>query len=250
MCRISLVAADRIRLNGIFHPGRRNADGLGFAVVHGFTNHVGKPAVRRILHHFGQCAPTVGVDFRGHGRSGGKTTVGADEVIDLDAAVGFLRERGCHRVVTVGFSLGGSVVIRQAALSEHAPDAAVAVSSPARWWVRDTAAMRRVHWLLEHPAGRLAARLLGVRLGPEWREVPRSPIELVSQVRIPLLLVHGAEDHYFPPAEAVALSEAGNGELWLVPGMRHAESSVTPDLADRIMRWARDTVAMTDPGRG
>lgn len=250
MCRprpVALSAADGTALCGLLLPGPGLPADLGFVVGHGFTNHTRKPAMQRIVHRLARHAPVLAVDFRGHGRSGGRTTVGPAEALDIDAAAARLRELGCRTIVTIGFSLGGSVVLRQAALGTP-PDAVVAVSSPARWWVRDTPAMRRVHWLLEQPHGRWSARLLGVRLAPPWTEVPVSPIELVSRIRVPQLIVHGAQDHYFPAADAVALSEAGGGELWLEEGMRHAESATTPDLVDRIARWAAVTVGPPDRG--
>ncbi|GAA4858285.1 alpha/beta hydrolase [Saccharopolyspora cebuensis] len=246
--RVVLRAADGTRLRGELLPGPGLPADLGFVVGHGFTNHTRKPHVARVLRRLAGRAPVLALDFRGHGRSGGRTSVGPDEALDIAAGVAHLRERGCRRVVTIGFSLGGSVVLRDAALAERPPDAVVAVSSPARWWVRETSAMRRVHWLLEQPHGRFSARLLGVRLAPPWPEVPVSPIELVSRVTVPLLLVHGDQDHYFPLSDAVALAEAGDGELWVEPTMRHAESATTPELVDRIARWAADTVAPPDRG--
>ncbi len=87
-----------------------------------------------------------------------------------------------------------------------------------------------------------------MRLGAPWPDVPVSPIELVPRIPVPLLIVHGDEDHYFPVADAVALSEAGGGELWLEAGMRHAESATSPELVDRIAGWAADTVVSPDRG--
>ncbi len=84
------------------------------------------------------------------------------------------------------------------------------------------------------------ARALGVRLGAPWAEVPPSPIEVVHRIApTPLLLVHGEQDHYFPPDHAVALHRAAGGgaELWLEPGARHSETAMTPDLVDRIADW-------------
>jgi uncharacterized protein len=241
---MSLAADDGTQLSGLLYTGSVPAD-LGFVVGHGLTNHVRKPVVRRVLERLATHAPVLGIDFRGHGRSGGLSTVGVAEVGDMAAAVDRLREHGCRRVVTVGFSLGASVVLRHAALAvpEHRPDAVVAVSSPARWWVRETAAMRRVHWLLEQPHGRWSARLIGVRLGQPWAEVPTSPIELVGRIPpTPALLIHGKLDHYFPISDAVALHDACGGELWIEPHMRHAESATTPALVDRIAAWAADRV--------
>jgi pimeloyl-ACP methyl ester carboxylesterase len=237
-------------LCGLLYPGPDGVSGPGFVVAHGFTNHVRRPAVRRVLETLASRGPVLALDFRGHGRSGGRSSIGITETEDLTAVIGHLRRLGCDRVVTVGFSMGGAVVLRQAALSDSAdrPDAVVAVSSPTRWWVRETAPMRLVHWLLEQPHGRWCARLIGVRLGAPWTVVPPSPVEVVSRIApTPVLFVHGECDHYFPASEASALHEAcGSGELWREPGMRHAESGTTPGLADRIAAWAVDTVAGLD----
>lgn len=244
----ALATADVTRLHGVLYTGsadRMTPPNLGFVVGHGLAQHVRKPAVRRVLRRLSRHAPVLGVDFRGHGRSSGRSTVGAAEVWDIAAAVDHLRGLGCRRVVTLGFSLGAAVVLRHAAVTEPEgrPDAVIAVSSPARWWVRDTRAMRRVHWLLEQPHGRWSARMLGVRLGQPWVEIPSSPIELVGDIRpTPALLVHGRQDHYFPVSDAVALRDAGGCELWIEPGMRHAEQATTPALVDRIAGWAVDTV--------
>ncbi|MFI9813010.1 alpha/beta hydrolase family protein [Saccharothrix variisporea] len=229
-----------VRLGGVhLQPARPGSD-LAFVVGHGFTNHVRKPFVARVLRRFALRGGVVALDFRGHGLSQGLSTVGADEVHDLAAGVSLARELGYRRVVTVGFSMGASIALRHAALAEERPDAVAAVSSPSRWWVRETPAMRRVHWLLEQPHGRLAARALGVRLGPPWRTPPESPLEVVHRITpTPLLLVHGEDDHYFGPAHARALHRAAGGDavLWLEPRIRHAESAMTPALVDRIATW-------------
>ncbi|WP_243790324.1 hypothetical protein [Saccharopolyspora gloriosae] len=82
-----------------------------------------------------------------------------------------------------------------------------------------------------------------MRLGGAWPEVPASPIELAPRLApTPTLLVHGTADHYFPVADAEALHAAAGGELWLEPGMRHAESATGPDLVDRMAAWAHAAV--------
>lgn len=244
--RITLHAEDGTVISGLFHPGPpRRAP--AFVLAPGFTHHVRQPSVQRIVARLARHAPVLALDLRGHGRSGGRCTVGPNEAMDVDAAVAYLRAQGYQRIVTLGFSLGGSVVLRQAALGDP-PDAVISVSGPARWFVRDTPAMRRVHWLLEQPHGRWSARLLGVRLAGHWPRVPLSPIEIISRITVPRLIVHGTEDHYFPIADGRALSEAGDAEFWPIEGMRHAESSTTPQLVDRIARWAVDTVELPDRG--
>ena len=64
--------------------------------------------------------------------------------------------------------------------------------------------------------------------------------------------MHGDQDPYFPPEHARQLYLAAREpkELWLIPGMGHAEVACGNDLIDRIARWldhaARDPAALND----
>ncbi|MGW0516805.1 alpha/beta hydrolase family protein [Crossiella sp. NPDC003009] len=240
---VTLLTSDKVRLNGLLlGPRDPSASPTAVVVAHGFTKHTGRPDVRRLLRRLALRHTVLGLDLRGHGRSGGRSSVGLDEWLDVTAGVAFLRGLGYPRVTTLGCSLGGSVVLRQAALAEGAakPDAVVAVSPPARWWVRETSKMRRVNQLLELPGGPAFGLLLGVRLGPRWTQAHPSPIELAPRIApAPLLLVHGTSDNYFPVADVTAMHRAcgASAELWLEEGMGHAESSLTPALVDRIREW-------------
>jgi pimeloyl-ACP methyl ester carboxylesterase len=118
----------------------------------------------------------------------------------------------------------------------------VAVSSPARWYYRGTAPMRRLHWVVTRPTGRLVSRLgLRTRIHPdEWDPVPPSPVESVPYIApAPLLIVHGDRDTYFPLDHPLALAEAaGDGaELWIERGFGHAENAADPALLTRIGEW-------------
>ncbi len=233
--------ADGVPLAGVHHPGPAAGTArTAIVVCHGFTHHTRHPATRRVLAALARHAPVVAFDLRGHRRSGGRSTVGDREPLDLDAAVSWARAAGYPRVATVGFSLGGAVALRQAVSGDARPDAVAVVSAPARWYSRETAPMRRVHWLLEHPLGRLAGRALRVRLDGGWEVVPPSPVEVVPAVApTPLLLVHIAGDTYFSPAHAAALAAAsgGHARLWTEPGTGHGESGTSPELAGRVARW-------------
>ncbi|MCM1968767.1 MULTISPECIES: alpha/beta hydrolase [Streptomyces] len=224
---------------------------LVFVIAHGFTGDVDRPYVRRVARAFAQYGAVVTFSFRGHGRSGGRSTVGDKEVLDLAAAVEWARGLGHARVVTVGFSMGGSVVLRHAALhgprhegrTEARTDAVVSVSAPARWYYRGTAPMRRVHWLVTRRGGRLLSRYgLRTRIHHrDWDPVPLSPVESVPLIApTPLLIVHGDRDGYFPLDHPRMLAEAAgeHGELWLEPGMGHAENAAGEELLARIGSWA------------
>ncbi|WP_432073100.1 alpha/beta hydrolase [Streptomyces wuyuanensis] len=284
--RATLRTADGVLLEALHQPCTARSGsasecastavdgGTAIVVAHGFTGSVDRPAVRRAARVLAGRAAVVTFSFRGHGRSGGHSTVGDREVLDVAAAIAWARSLGHRRVVTVGFSMGGSVVLRHAALygaayagrardravadtdarragdgrepwlAADAPagrtDAVAAVSAPARWYYRGTAPMRRVHWVITRPAGRLVGRYgLRTRIHPEdWSPVPLSPVEAVPLIApTPLLIVHGDRDAYFPLDHPRMLAAAGPSELWLEPGMGHAENAADDALLGRLADW-------------
>ncbi|WWQ65145.1 alpha/beta fold hydrolase [Streptomyces sp. Q6] len=247
-----LRTQDDVLVDAAYDPGPGGPDAPVIVLAHGFTGDLERPHVRRAARVFAQRAAVVTFSFRGHGRSGGRSTVGDREVLDLAAAVAWARSLGHARVVTVGFSMGGSVVLRHAALhrgrTEARTDAVVAVSAPARWFYRGTAPMRRLHWVVTRRSGRMVGRLgLRTRIQPyDWDPIPLSPVESVPLIApTPLLVVHGDRDPYFPVDHPRMLAGAAEGgaELWLEPGMGHAEHAASDDLLGRIGAWAVAAVA-------
>ncbi|MCX4970312.1 alpha/beta hydrolase [Streptomyces sp. NBC_00654] len=313
--RATLLTDDGVPLEAVYEPCTAGAGAAGsgagtragngartdtaMVVAHGFTGHLDRPAVRRAARVFSQRAAVITFSFRGHGRSGGRSTVGDREVLDLAAAVAWARSLGHRRIITVGFSMGGSVVLRHGALytadpagksvrdsprdsvqnlirdstavraaecaecqvpalerhaeghaeghAEAHADAVVAVSAPARWYYRGTAPMRRLHWVVTRPTGRLVGRYgFRTRIADEdWDPVPLSPVGAVPLIApAPLLIVHGDQDPYFPLDHPRMLAEAageGGADLWLERGMGHAENASDETLLTRIADWAAAT---------
>ena len=236
----TLITSDGVRLDACHEPGPRS---LCIVQAHGFTCHWRQPSQRAIARGFHDVGGVVAFDFRGHGRSGGHSTVGDREVLDLEAAVVLARDLGYERVAVAGFSMGGAVAVRHAALCGGV-DAVAAVSAPARWYYRGTPNMRRVHWAIERRTGRFAARIArGTRIAPAgWNPVPEAPHEVAGRIApIPLLVVHGDADSFFPLEHAEQLYGAARDprELWIEPAFGHAEAAVTPELIARIGDWLR-----------
>ena len=240
----TLVTEDGVPIDAIHLPGTGD---LAIVIAHGFTLSWQRPNVWRIANRFNQMAGVLTFDFRGHGRSGGLSTLGDREISDLDVVVRRARELGYQRVAAVGFSMGASIVLRQAGLVGGL-DAVVSVSGPGRWYYRGTESMRRVHFAVEHRLGRFVTRRwLKTRISPEgWKLIPVPPAEAAAKISpVPLLIVHGDKDHYFPPEHARQLYMAAGEpkELWLVPGLGHAESACSQELVDRIGRWVEQATA-------
>jgi pimeloyl-ACP methyl ester carboxylesterase len=236
----TLVTDDGVPIDAAHLPGDPE---LAIVMAHGFTLSWSRPYVWRVATWLNGHGGVVTFDFRGHGRSGGQSTMGDREIRDLDVAVAYARELGYQRVAAVGFSMGASVVVRYAGLVGGL-DAAVSVSGPGRWYYRGTLPMRRVHWAVERRAGRLITRTwLKTRVSPNgWNPVPVSPAEAAAKVApTPFLIVHGDQDEFFPVEHARQLYEAAHEpkELWVVPGFGHAERGMDQALVDRIGHWVQ-----------
>jgi pimeloyl-ACP methyl ester carboxylesterase len=240
----TIVTEDGVPIDAVHLPG---ASDLGIVIAHGFTQNWQRPAIWRVATRLNRFGGVVMFDFRGHGRSGGTSTLGDQEIKDLEVAVAYARELGYSRIATVGFSMGASIVLRHAGLVGGV-DAVVSVSGPGRWYFRGTRPMRRVHFAIEHRIGRIYARnVLHTRIGDgRWDPVPVPPADAAARIApTPLLIVHGDRDDFFPVDHAQQLYAAAHDpkELWIIPGMGHAESGIRQPLVDRIGHWVRSEVS-------
>jgi pimeloyl-ACP methyl ester carboxylesterase len=253
----TLTAADGTPISAVHYPslpraGAPVAGDLCLVVVHGFTGHWRQERVQRVIAGLRPFGGVVALDMRGHGRSGGATTVGDEEVMDVEAAVAWARSLGYPRIATVGFSLGGAVVLREAALVSPPPDAVVSVSAPAFWFYRGTRIMRVAHWMVETRPGRALMRARRTRVSHRgWPDpYPIPPHEAAAQFpRIPLLIVHGDADHYFPLEHPQTIQTSAQGaashvDLWIEPGVGHAEAAIPPETIVRMGEWVREMLAL------
>lgn len=246
---LDLVAADGTRLVATHLPGP-DASAPAVVLVHGFAAHRRKPAYAQLADRLSRSVHVVAVDLRGHGDSGGRCTLGDREALDVEAAVVWLRAKGHERVVVVGASMGATSLLHALARGTEAT-AAVAISGPARLDEEPaTAAMQRLRRVWQSRVARTILHVgLGVRVVPpsRWRH-PGHPHVFAGEIGVPLLVVHGVDDGYFPLADAEVLAAAApTGTLWVEPdGFGHAEDGFTDGFADRL---SRAVLAVADHGR-
>lgn len=219
-------------------------------LLHGFAAHRRKPRYAALADELAAHVHVLALDLRGHGHSGGATTLGDREALDVDAAVAWLHQRGHDRVVLLGASMGATSMLHAIARGTSV-DAAVAVSAPAELEEQPASeAMQRLKRVWESPVARQGMRWgIGVRVVPPSRWThPGHPREFVREADLPLLVVHGHDDAYFPTADARALVDAApRGTLWLEPnGFGHAEDGFSAVFADRL---ARAIAVALDEGR-
>jgi pimeloyl-ACP methyl ester carboxylesterase len=226
-----VATADGVRL-----AGHRLGQGrVAFVFCHGFLGWHRKPRLVAFQQELARWFTVFAFDFRGHGESGGISSFGALEQLDVDAVVHHARGQGFGRVVTFGGSLGGVAVIRHAALLGGS-DGVVAVSTPAMWDGHDTAPVRRMVWLTATRSGRWVLKRLRVRTPLEW-EWAEAPAELIDRIApTPVVIVHGRDDHYFDEEQAWLLyRRAGEPKrLLLASRFGHAEDGYTPAFARQI----------------
>ncbi|GHC93970.1 alpha/beta hydrolase [Nocardiopsis terrae] len=238
--RFWLTTSDGVGIDAVLLR-RAGARTTAVVVANGFTGTYRSPHTRAIAEELLPVGDVMTFDFRGHHGSGGRSTVGNAEIHDLEAVVNRLRELGYTHIAVVGFSMGAAVAVRHAAIY-GGTCAVVSVSGPSRWYYRGTRAMRLLHLGIGRTLGRaFLKRFRKVRVTDQrWNPTPAEPREVAGEISpTPLLVVHGDADGYFPVAHATAIHDAAREpkELWIIPGMGHAERAVTPELTVRLRRW-------------
>lgn len=231
--RLDLLTEDGVRLSGARLQGPPEAPG-SVVLVHGFAHSSRTPRVHAFAHRLARRLHVVVPDLRGHGASGGASTLGTKEPLDVAAAVA-AAPSGLP-VVTVGISLGGAAVLLHAG-TRGGVSGVVAISAPAWSQAWDTPSTLRVRRAVSTRAGReFMARVLHTRVAPRCEAVPDSRDIVAGIAPAFTLVVHDPDDHYFDGEHAAALYRWANEpkEVWLLPGAGHGTDVLTPDFADRL----------------
>ena len=225
---VTFETSDGLRLRGDFVAPR---NGVVVVLVHALgTNRMHFLFEAEMLARHGYGA--LFYDGRAHGESDGDvSTWGQDEQRDVEAAVGYALAHGASRVATLGFSIGSTAVLLEAA---HDPRVG-AVLVEAIWpsleeEIADKAGGRG--WLSRAPVV-LAMK----RAGVDFAEV-RVIDHLAALGSRPKLFIEGTADHDTPVAVNQRVVDAAPEpkELWLAPGAQHGGyAEVAPAEYERVV---------------
>ncbi|HUR76541.1 MAG TPA: alpha/beta fold hydrolase [Acidimicrobiales bacterium] len=234
-------SADGVRLHAVRLTGPVGSK-VTVVLVHGFAHWHRHPKIHQFAHHLADHANVVVVDLRGHGLSGGTSTLGALEWLDVKAAVEQIPAD--QSIVLIGASMGASAVVLYAGMAARGDggrgaDAVVAVSGPAWWGGPDAAkGVGRVLELTRSPLMRAAMRhLMRVRIDGVRSAGRIDPVTIVSEIApTPLFIVHDRADWYFGADQAEAMHEAAgsSAQLWWREG-GHATDLFDDELCNRIV---------------
>ena len=215
-------ASDDVRLHGWFVPGN------GDTVLLWFHGNAGNISHRldniRMLHD------RLGVDvfifdYRGYGNSQGKPSE-KGIYLDAEAAIEEVRQRQRGRLVLFGRSLGCGVAVEMGA--RHSVDAVI-LESPFSS-VKD---MIRLAYPL--PPADIAVRLIEARY---------DSIAKISDVRAPVLVLHGDRDEIVPLGQSRRLFDAANEpkSFYTIEGAGHNDTYLVggDPYIEALGRFIRD----------
>ena len=203
--------------------------------LHGVADHRGSGA--GVLERFRRRGfDVIAYDSRAHGQSGGELCgYGFYEKQDLRRVMDTL---DAGPVILCGSSLGAAVAMQHAAAD---PRVSAVIAAECFSDLR-TVATERVPFFLR-----------GTLIGKAFQQAEQkggfriddvSPVIAARSIRVPVLLVHGAEDQDTPPAHSKRLLEALRGpkQLILVKGAAHNES-LNGGVWKEIETWVEEVMA-------
>jgi pimeloyl-ACP methyl ester carboxylesterase len=235
-------SADGVRLHAVRLAGPVGCK-VTIVLVHGFAHWHRHPKIHEFASRLADSANVLVVDLRGHGFSGGTSTLGALEWLDVKAAVEQVAPD--QSLVLMGASMGAAAVVLSAGMAARGDggrpaDAVIAVSGPAWWGGRDAPkGVGRVLELARSPLMRRAMRhLMRVRIDGVRSAGRIDPVTIVGEIApTPLVIVHDRADWYFGVDQAEAMHSAAgpSAQLWWRQG-GHATDLFDDELCARIVR--------------
>ena len=162
---------------------------------------------------------TLIVSYRNDGdaprSASGTYGLGSTEWRDVDAAMAYARRNGAKRIVLMGWSMGGAIVMQAMLQSPHAAlIAGVILDSPVVNW-RDVLAYQAELNRVPAAIGTLAVAALETPLGAKVAgaegKIPFNDMNMLQRadaLRLPMLILHSDDDGFVPSDASRALAAA------------------------------------------
>lgn len=237
---VTVESASGYTLRGWFLPCGQATPGPAALVMHGWGGSAQDMA--------GLAAPLLGaglhvllLDARCHGRSDDAELTSMPAFAD-DIALGleWLRSRSevdRARVVLVGHSVGAGASLLVGSRDEEVAGV-VSIASMAH---PETFMRAMLQARLPGPLTKLALRFVEHAVGQPFESF--APVQTITRVRAPVLLVHGEGDLTVPVDDARLLfARAGErAQLLVVPGGNHASIEMLSEIEPALLKFLRRT---------
>jgi alpha-beta hydrolase superfamily lysophospholipase len=235
-------------------------------LVHGIGEHSGRyQRTGRLMAEAG--LDVHAFDLRGHGLSGGRRVYvrrWSDYLDDLEIQLAALREPGLP-LVLFGHSMGALIALGYACSDRPAPDLLVLSAPPLEarvpGWQRALApilgAVAPTVVLANPIGGNQLSRDPGVgvayfadplvqprstaRLGAQLISAMKRSGSELGRLRVPTLVIHGAEDTLVPTRGSEPLGRVPGIERRVLPGLRHETLNEPegPEVVADVVEWLR-----------
>ncbi|MGP6172191.1 alpha/beta hydrolase [Microbacterium sp. A204] len=153
-------------------------------------------------------------DGDGPNIGGGRSTLGATEAEDVEAAISYAVRRGAERFVLFGWSMGAAIALQLAHRSDYAQlVVGLVLDSPVLNWVAvikknckrsglpRNAGILAIPWLTVRPLARMVGLPSGIPLCEfDW-------VQRANELTAPTLIVHGVSDDSVPADISEALRD-------------------------------------------
>lgn len=181
--------------------------GRAVIICHGFAGNKNSVNIVALAEDMSRFYSVYTFDFRGHGLSSGRSTFYYLEVLDLLAVVRMAIEDGNDKIGVIGFSMGGMVALRYAAILGGL-DSVIAVGVTGDVRKSRKPASMLLSFLLGNPLGRaIVSWIYDIKVDKKWKEAtpPGALAGLIYPQ--PLTIIQGKDDRFFSLEDARGLYE-------------------------------------------
>jgi pimeloyl-ACP methyl ester carboxylesterase len=217
---VQFVASDGVPLKGWWWPAGDSSRAI--VLLHGLgANRLQMLRRAQWLHGIGYA--TLLFDFRGCGESGGKSSLGYGERLDVGAALRYIQEaKGVRRSALIGQGMGAAAAVM--AVEEWTSVRGAVLE---RLFGDLESAMRARVQLKVGPAERLVTPLFLWQVRPRFGFAPEqfAPVQQIGKARCPTLLGYGGKDRTIPAQSIGALFAAAPTPctLWSLQLVGHGD---------------------------
>lgn len=215
-----VVTADNKK---IYYDHYKNDHEKVIILAHGFFNSKQTVLFQEMALGLNDEYDVIVMDFRGHGMSDGPFHWTAKEHQDLEAILAYARQ-DYQDIGVIGFSLGAATSLIVASRTEEI-DSLIAISTPTQfrkinYHIWRLGFFENIFYNMSRE-GRIGK---GVRPGRLWLKKIK-PIDIVDDINIPVLYLHGKKDWLVRPKHSEKLFEKSpqNKEILFIEKGTHAE---------------------------